>query len=195
MYIAYIYTGTTNNLLQVETDVRNQIVQCRFLRAFNGRAECQVEFSTQEDFSNSIVATGSSTSGDTIIVTLKATLEGRATYYYRVTATAEGVSVRVEDIIQTPPIQGISTYSHIIHCRHEFRWVHSSLIPRPSLAAFFTAACMLFHGCEKSCSLVPRPPLAAFFSQSWENACFSMAAKKAVKEGLGTKLGSQQLPV
>ena len=37
------------------------------------------------------------------------------------------------------------------------------------------------------CSLVPRPSLTAFFA-AVETHAFSTAAKKAVREGLGTRL-------
>ena len=43
--------------------------------------------------------------------------------------------------------------------------------------------------CVRS-SLVPRPPLAAFFT-AVENARFSMAVKKAARGGLGTRLCEQ----
>ena len=94
--ILYTYIGATNDLVEVEVDVDTSIVQCRFLGGFTGTAQCQIEYSTQEDLSGSFEDTGSSTSGDTVTVTLTTSLEERTTYYYRVTATAEGVSVRVE---------------------------------------------------------------------------------------------------
>ena len=78
-----------------------RIVQCRFLGGFTGTAQYQIEYSTQEDLSGSVVDTGSSTSGDTVTVILTATLERDTTYYYLVTATAEGVSVRVQGFFQT----------------------------------------------------------------------------------------------
>ena len=99
-------TGATNDLLELETDVSTKTVQCRFLHGFTGTAECQIKYSTQADLSGSVVDTGSSTSGDTVTVTLTARLQRDTTYYYLVTATAEGVSVRVEDVFKTGQLQG-----------------------------------------------------------------------------------------
>ena len=79
----------------------SRILQCRFLGGFAGTAQCQIEYSTREDLSGSVVDTGSSTSGDTVTVTLTATLERDTTYYYLVTVTAEGVSVGVQGFFQT----------------------------------------------------------------------------------------------
>ena len=77
-------------------DVDNSTLQCRFLHGFIGTAACQIEYSTREDLSGSVVDTGSSTSGDTVTVTLTARLEERTIYYYLVTATVEGGSVSVQ---------------------------------------------------------------------------------------------------
>ena len=96
----------------------SRIVQCRFLGGFAGTAQCQIEYSTQADLSGSVVDTGSSTSGDTVTVTLTATLEGRTTYYYRVTATAEGGSVRVQGIFQTGLLLLIQLLSRACSCMH-----------------------------------------------------------------------------
>ena len=88
-------------------------VVCRFLSGFPSTdRECQIEYSTREDLSGSVVDTGSSTSGDIVTVTLTASLEERTIYYYRVTATAEGVCVRVEGFFpigQGPEAPGISS--------------------------------------------------------------------------------------
>ena len=93
--------GTTNSLLEVVVNVNTGTVQCRFLGGFTGTAECQIEYSTQEDLSGSVVDTGSSTCGDAVTVTLTATLERSTTYYYLVAAAAEGVSVKVPGFFQT----------------------------------------------------------------------------------------------
>ena len=86
-----------NNLLEVEVDVDTSTVQCTFLDGFPSTdRECQIEYSTREDLSDSVVEAGSRTSGNTITIDLTAPLERGTTYYYLVTATAEGVSVRVE---------------------------------------------------------------------------------------------------
>ena len=97
----YNIVDAANVLLELEIDVNSGTVQCRFLGGFTGTAECQIEYSTPEDLSGSVVDTGSSTSGDTVTVTLTATLERSSTYYYIVTATAEGVTVRVEGFFNT----------------------------------------------------------------------------------------------
>ena len=79
-----------------------RIVQCRFLSGFPGTdRECQIEYSTREDLSGSDVDTGSSTSGDNVTVDFTARLERDTTYYYRATATAEDVCVRVEGCFRT----------------------------------------------------------------------------------------------
>ena len=103
----YIPLDTTNNRLEVEADVVRIIVLCRFLGGFTGTAECQIEYSTREDLSDSVVDTGSSTSGDTVTVTLTATLNESTTYYYLVTATAEGVSVTVQGFFRTSMLKAI----------------------------------------------------------------------------------------
>ena len=103
----YIPLDTTNNHLEVEADVVRRIVLCRFLGGFTGTAECQIEYSTQEDLSGSVVDTGSSTSGDTVTVNLTATLNESTTYYYLVTATAEGVSVTVQGFFRTSMLKAI----------------------------------------------------------------------------------------
>ena len=69
------------------------------LRGFTGTARCQIEYSTREDLSGSVGDNGSSTSGDTVTVTLTE-LVVNTTYYYLATATAEGVCVRVEGDFQ-----------------------------------------------------------------------------------------------
>ena len=81
--------------------VGTRTVQCRFLGGFTGTAECQIEYSTREDLSGSVVNTGSSASGDIVTLILTAPLERGTTYYYRVTATAEDVCVRAEGCFQT----------------------------------------------------------------------------------------------
>ena len=56
------------------------IGQRRFLDGFTGTAECQIECSTREDLSGSVVDTGSSTSGDTVTYTVILTNAGELVY-------------------------------------------------------------------------------------------------------------------
>ena len=106
----------------------SRIVLCRFLGGFTGTAQCQVEYSTREDLSGSVVDTGSGTSGDTVTVTITATLERDTTYYYRATATAEGVSVRVQGIFQTGLLLFIQLriLSRACSCMHGYLAMRSS---------------------------------------------------------------------
>ena len=94
-------TAAINNILEVVITINTRTVQCRFLGGFTGTAVCQIEYSTQEDLSGSVVDTGSSSSGDTVAETLTATLERSSTYYYLVTATSEGVCAKVEGFFKT----------------------------------------------------------------------------------------------
>ena len=100
-------TVTINDLLQVVIAVNTRTAQCRFLGGFTGTAECQIEYSTQEDLSGSVVDTGSNSSGDTVTVTLTATLERSSTYYFLITATAPSVTVRVQGFFKTGIYKGI----------------------------------------------------------------------------------------
>ena len=101
LFIQPYFTGTTNNFLEVIVDITSTTVQCRFLGGFTGTAECQIEYSTREDLSGSVVDTGSSTSGDTVTVDIAATLQSGTTYYYIVTATTEGVNVGLQGFFRT----------------------------------------------------------------------------------------------
>ena len=87
--------------MAVTIDLTNEDMEvtCTFLSGFTGTAECQIEYSTQEDLSGSVVDMGSSTSGDTVTVDLPPLNE--VTYYYLVTATADGVTVRVQGFFRT----------------------------------------------------------------------------------------------
>ena len=103
LFSTVFFIDSTNDFVEVDlcSSSISNTVQCRFLGSFTDTAQCQIEYSTQEDLSGSTVDTGNSTSGDTVTVALTARLQGDTIYYYLVTATAEGMCVRLQGICET----------------------------------------------------------------------------------------------
>ena len=78
---------------------------------FTGTAECHIVYGTDASYSNlPFRDTGSSTNGDTVMVTLTSMLmEEFTTYYYIVTATYGPLSVSVRGLFQPGTVA-------LLHC-------------------------------------------------------------------------------